>query len=305
MKTLFEFSSEKYPLIHRGKVRDSFRIDPNRRLIVVSDRISAFNKKIKTAIPGKGAVLNGLAAFWFERTRDIIANHLIEVIDPQASVVHEAQPIRIEMVVRGYLAGSMARDYAQGKRLFGDNRLPEGLTLNAALEQPIVTPTTKDDDDTEVNQAQIVEMGLASADLYERMKIKALELFRLGSAYLDECGMVLVDTKYEFGLLDGELILIDEIHTPDSSRFWFRNDYLSNPQGAEQIDKEFVRRWLLANRSAEGEIPLVLPEDVVRETVRRYAQIHEIVTGKAPQLGNEDEPPAERLNRNLAKLDRS
>lgn len=296
MNCLSYFSHPNLQLLHSGKVRDSFRIDDQRRLIVVTDRISAFNKKIKTPIPYKGAVLNSIAAFWFDKTRSIIENHIIEQIDPQATIVKEAEPIRVEMVVRGYLTGSMGRDYAKGKRTFSGITVPDGLKANQKFPTPIITPTTKDDDDTEVTEAQIVEMGLATADIYNQMKTKALELFALGSEYLEECGIILVDTKYEFGLLDGKLILIDEIHTPDSSRFWRSNDYLQNPEKVEQMDKEFVRQWLLANQ-VDGDIVDVLPDDVVEETSRRYREIYRLITTK--DLAVEEGDVAKRLEMNL------
>ena len=213
--TKLETNSPKLTFLHRGKVRDSLRVDDKTRLIVVTDRISAFNKKIKTPIPNKGAVLNGIAGYWFEQTKNIIPNHVIQIIDPNLMLVKEAEPIKVEMVVRGYLTGSMWRGYEEGQRNFSGATVPNGLKKNQKFDSAVLTPTTKDDDDTEISPDEIIRTGLVSAEIWEQMKTKTLELFIFGSEYLASKGIVLVDTKYEFGLLNGELILIDEIHTPD------------------------------------------------------------------------------------------
>lgn len=277
--TKLETNSSKLSFLHRGKVRDSLRVDENTRLIVVTDRISAFNKKIKTPIPNKGAVLNGIADFWFKQTEGIISNHVIRLIDPNLMLVKEAIPIKVEMVVRGYLTGSMWRGYEEGQRNFSGTLVTDGMRKNQSFENPVLTPTTKDDDDTEISPEEIIKTGLVTAEIWTQMKEAALSLFRFGTKYLEERGIVLVDTKYEFGLLDGKLILIDEIHTPDSSRFWRKSDYEANPDNVAQIDKEFVRQWMLANK-IEGEVPLVLAPEVVAETTRRYEEIYEMVTGE-------------------------
>ena len=296
--TKLETNGNKLTFLHRGKVRDSLRVDDKTRLIVVTDRISAFNKKIKTPIPNKGAVLNGIAGFWFEQTENIIPNHVIEIIDPNLMLVKEAEPIKVEMVVRGYLTGSMWRGYEEGQRNFSGAIVPDGMKKNQKFESPVLTPTTKDEDDTEISPEEIIRTGLVSAEIWDKMSEKALELFKFGSEYLESKGIVLVDTKYEFGLLNGELILIDEIHTPDSSRFWRKSDYEANPDNAEQIDKEFVRQWMLANK-VNGEVPLVLSEEVIRETTRRYEEIYEMVSGKNLDLPNID--LSERVRMNLEK----
>jgi len=240
--TKLETNSSKLTFLHRGKVRDSLRVNANTRLIVVTDRISAFNKKIKTPIPNKGAVLNGIAGFWFEKTKHIIPNHVIKIIDPNLMLVKEAEPIKVEMVVRAYLTGSMWRGYEEGQRNFSGSIVPDGMKKNQRFASPLLTPTTKDDDDTEISPDEIIQSGLVNENIWNEMKTKALQLFNFGSTYLAEKGIILVDTKYEFGLIEGKLILIDEIHTPDSSRFWRKSDYEANPDNAEQIDKEFVRQ---------------------------------------------------------------
>ena len=279
MKSLIKFSSPQLKTLHNGKVRDSIRIDKKTRMIVVSDRISAFNKNSQTPIPEKGAILNSITNFWFEKTRHIIDNHFIKQIDPNISLVKEANPIRVEMIVRAYLTGSMWRGYEQGQRVFSGVTVPDGLTKNEAFPTPILTPTTKDKYDTEITEEEIIKRKLVSKKVYQKMKEKALELFQVGSDHLAEQGIILVDTKYEFGLLGKKLILIDEIHTPDSSRFWRAEDYEKNPVKAEQIDKEFVRQWLLKNKK-NGQVPDQLPAKVVEETSRRYKDIYQLITGK-------------------------
>jgi phosphoribosylaminoimidazole-succinocarboxamide synthase len=246
----------------------------------VTDRISAFDLKMKTPIPDKGQVLNRLAAYWFERTRDIIGNHVSALIDPNLTLVREAKPVRVEMIVRGYLAGSMWRGYQQGLRVFSGVTVPEGLTQNARLPSPIVTPTTKEESDREITPDGIVREGLATHGMYQRMAEASPRLYQRASEILEAKGLLLADTKYEFGLIDGELILIDEIHTPDSSRFWEQKRWQEAPERAEPLDKEFVRQWLMANRDAAGNYQRSLPPDVIDETARRYRDIFTRITGE-------------------------
>lgn len=282
-------------LLHRGKVRDSFRVSDTSRLIVVTDRISAFDVKIETPISRKGEVLNRLAAFWFDHTHDIIENHLLKVVDPQAMLVAEAEPIRVEMVVRGYAAGSLWRGYAKGKRVFSGVTVPEGLTENGPLPEAIVTPTTKEESDREIDAAEIVREGLVDARTYETMKTVSLALFARGQRILAEKGIILADTKYEFGRIDGKLVLIDEIHTPDSSRFWDRAAYERSPKDAPSIDKEYLRKWLMAE-SRGGPIPTHLPPEVADETHNRYVELYERVVGELPPP---ETPRIDRLIENL------
>lgn len=277
MRTLHSFSTPQLQLLHRGKVRDSFRAGANTRLLVATDRLSAFDHVLDTAIPGKGAILNQLSAYWFKATEDIIPNHLVRIVASQAMVVHEVEPIRVEMIVRAFITGSAWRAYAAGQRKISGVDFPNGLTKNQRLAEPIVTPTTKDIHDTQITPAAIVENGLASADVYRQMENTAQALFAKASAMLEERGLLLVDTKYEFGLLNGNVILIDEIHTPDSSRFWAADDYDRDPLTVEAWDKEYVRRWLMEQQSSDG-MPATLPEDVVIETQRRYAELYERIT---------------------------
>ncbi len=278
MNTLIHFASPQLPLLHRGKVRDSLRAPSGDRLIIVTDRLSAFDSVLETAIPHKGAVLNGLANFWFEKTAHIIPNHVIKLVDANAMLVKEADPIKVEMVVRGYITGSMLRGYQAGQRTFSGVTVPDGLTKHQQFPEPIVTPTTKEESDREITPENLVSEGWVSRELYDQMKEKSLALFQIGSELLAAKGIILVDTKYEFGLLDGQLILIDEMHTPDSSRFWSAEDYARNPETAEQMDKEYVRQWLIANKK-DGLYPRALTPEVAQEASRRYLNIYERITG--------------------------
>lgn len=293
---LTRVETPQLPLLHRGKVRDSFRVDDRRRLLVVTDRISAFDVKLKTPIARKGEVLNRLAAFWFERTKHIVDNHVLSLVDAQAMLVRETVPVKIEMVVRGHIAGTMWRAYRGGRRLFCGQTLPEGLTENAKLPVPIVTPTTKEDSDREIDREGLIKEGLATPELFDELSRISLALFAEGQKLADQKGLFLADTKYEFGLVDGQPILIDEIHTADSSRFWDQEAFARDPVGVASFDKEFVRKFL-REQAKNGVIPTELPADVAIETSRRYVALYERLTG-------EKLPPAapdakDRLRSNL------
>lgn len=296
MACLTRFSTPQLPLLHRGKVRDSLRVDGKTRLIVVTDRISAFDQVLETPIASKGAVLNSLSKFWFDRTRGIVPNHCVATPDPQAMLVREAEPIRVEMVVRGYVTGSMWRAYQKGKRSFSGTQVPDGLEKNQRLPRPILTPTTKEESDREITPEGIVEAGLADRAVYAEMERVARQLFESGTELLAQRGLLLVDTKYEFGMVDGILTLIDEIHTPDSSRFWAADDWARDRAAVVELDKEYVRRWLL-DHTVDGKMPRRLPEEVAAEASRRYLALFERVTG-AP-LGLPRLETRERLYRNL------
>jgi fusion protein PurCD len=301
MSTLPHFATPQLQLLHRGKVRDSYRIDDSTRLIVVSDRLSAFDSVLETAIPHKGAVLNGLANFWFEKTAHIIPNHVKGMVDANAMLVKEAQPIKVEMVVRNYLTGSMLRGYQSGQRTFSGVTVPDGLTKHQQFPTPIVTPTTKEESDREITPENLVSEGWVSQELYDKMAEKALELFKVGSDLLASQGIILVDTKYEFGLLNGELILIDEIHTPDSSRFWSAADYAQNPEGAEQMDKEYIRQWLIANKK-DGAYPRALIPEVTQEAVNRYLDIYQRIVGQPLATADETATGGNVANRLVSNL---
>jgi phosphoribosylaminoimidazole-succinocarboxamide synthase len=294
-----------------GKVRDNYSTADGRRVIVISDRISAFDRVLGT-LPFKGQVLNGLAAYWFEQTRDIVPNHVLSVPDPNAMECIECTPLPVEMVVRAYLTGvsstSILTAYQKGEREFCGHRLPEGLKPHEPLPEPILTPTTKaghGEHDENISREQAIERGAVSAEDFDAAARYAHALFAFGQKLCAERGLILVDTKYEFGKTpDGRILLIDEIHTPDSSRFWFRSSYeerLRRGEAPESFDKEYVRRWLAAQGfRGDGPIPTI-PDEVRLEASRRYIEACDTVRGTAfvPNV----EPPVARLERNLrAKL---
>ncbi len=290
MQTQTCFSTPQLRLIHSGKVRDSYRVDDTSRLIVVSDRLSAFDSVLGTAIPKKGEVLNRLANFWFSRTEQIVNNHVIRQIDPRMTLVKEALPVKVEVIVRGYLTGSMWRAYQAGVRYFCGQEIPEGMTMNQKFDHPLVTPTTKGEKDEEISPDGIVAAGLASREVWQKMRDVSLELFKFGTDLLAEKRLILCDTKYEFGLIDGALVLIDEIHTPDSSRIWPMESWENDPATVEQLDKEYVRQWLISQKK-DGLIPDVLPDDVRIETSRRYVELYERVTDSKLEQSGADPAP--------------
>jgi fusion protein PurCD len=300
MQTVRRFSTPQLELLHRGKVRDSFRADPQHRLLMVTDRLSAFDEVLETAIPFKGAVLNGLSAFWFEQTRHIVPNHFERLVDPCVSLVKECQAIPIEVVVRGYLTGSMWRAYENGRRVFCGVHVPDGLTKNQAFPAPLLTPTTKSEHDEEASPAELVASGRVSEAHWKIVEKAALALFAHGTELLASRGLILCDTKYEFGLLDGEVILIDEIHTPDSSRIWPADAWAADPLHVESLDKEFVRIWLMA-AARQGIRPRVLPPEIAAETTRRYLELYTRVTGEPLPIASSDEDPRDRIVRNLTR----
>lgn len=303
MGQLVHFHTPQLHKLHSGKVRDSYRAPAGRRLLAVTDRLSAFDRVLETPIVDKGRVLNRLAAFWFERTRDIVPNHFIERLGEHLSLVEECVPLAIEVIVRGAMAGSMWRAYASGRREFCGVELPEGLTENALLQVPIVTPTTKEDSDREITAAELVTQGLASAEIWEQVRAAALALFERGRSILADKGLLLADTKYEFGLLDGRLLVIDEMHTPDSSRFWDVAAYRHDPAHVEPLDKEHVRKFLLAEKSRLGHYPTALPPAVARETAERYRELHRRVLDEElpPMADGEEEAYAALLAADLIK----
>lgn len=285
MDMLTSFSSPQLEKIHSGKVRESFRWGDDQRLIVVTDRISAFDRVLDTPIPYKGAVLNCLSDFWFRQTADIVDNHVVRLITPNVTLVRNAVPIRVEMVVRGYLTGSMWQRYKKGKRNFCGLKIQDDLEMNYRFPVPIITPTTKEDVDREMSPTELIEQGWTDKDNWERMEETALRLFQAGTALLESRGLLLADTKYEFGVIDEKLVLIDEIHTPDSSRIWPADRYAENKATVQQLDKEFVRIWL-REATRDGVMPSALPADIVSETSRRYLELYEKVTGEPlPRAG--------------------
>ena len=289
-----------------GKVRDSY-LAGAWRTIVVTDRVSCFDRVVGT-LPFKGQVLNQIAAFWFEATARIAPNHLIRVPDPNVSVVRECRPLPVEFVMRAYLTGSTSTSiwpaYARGDRRYCGHDLPDGLRRHEPLPRPILTPTTKapqGEHDALTSRAEILASGALDAGLYDAAERMTAALFAEGQRHSATRGLILVDTKYELGL-DGEgrLVVIDEIHTPDSSRYWYRDRYelaLSQGREPEALDKEYVRRWLQEQGYRGEGTPPALPVDVRCEAARRYIEAYEQIAARdfAPEPG----PQVERIRRNL------
>ena len=290
-----------------GKVRDNY-MAAGRRTIVVTDRVSCFDVVVGT-IPLKGQVLNRLAAFWFEKTQALAPNHLIEVPDANVSVVRELRILPVEFVVRGYLTGvsptSIWTAYERGERSYCGHQLPEGLAKHEALPEPLLTPTTKaarGEHDELTSRAEILSRGLVSEELYDKAAQIAAKLFAAGSEWAAQRGMILADTKYEMGLDEnGALLLADEIHTPDSSRYWFADSYqraLREGGDPKSFDKEFVRRWLVSEHNWRGEgPPPTLPDEVRCEAARRYLDAYAQLTGA--ELVPDTDPPEARIAKAL------
>jgi phosphoribosylaminoimidazole-succinocarboxamide synthase len=276
---------------HSGKVRDWYALADGTRLMVTTDRISAFDR-IVSAVPWKGQVLNELSAWWNGKTADIAPNHLVSVPDPNVSIVREASPLPVEVIVRGYITGvtstALWRRYSEGERTIYGYRFPEGLSKNQRLPEPIITPTTKAEagqHDERLTVAEVTEKGHVDKKTWNRVMEIALALFARGTEVAEAAGLILVDTKYEFGLSpDGEVMLIDEIHTPDSSRYWRLGSYaarLAEGREPELFDKEFVRmRYADIGYRGDGEIP-ALPDSVWAQTGLLYQEAYELLTGKA------------------------
>jgi phosphoribosylaminoimidazole-succinocarboxamide synthase len=268
---------------------------------VATDRLSAFDR-VLTTVPGKGQILTHMASYWFERTRHIVPNHVVAVPDPCVMVGREVSIIPIEVIVRGFLAGSAWRDYQSGKLTSGVS-FPPGMREFEQLREPVVTPSTKEalgKHDQPISESEIVRQGLAPAKVWDEVRSKALELFSLASREVSARGLLFVDTKYEFGLLDGSVILADEIHTLDSSRFWLTDSYertIISGDAPEMLDKEPIRRWLLARGfSGEGEAPYIA-DDYRNELTQHYVRSCERITGRPCEL-NMEEPNA-RIDRSL------
>ena len=298
------------PNRREGKVRISYDLVDGKRLFITTDRLSAFDQMVAT-VPFKGQVLNQLSMWWFENTRDIVANHAISTPDPNVLIAREAIPLPVEVIVRGYITGvtstSLWKRYADGARVIYGYRLPDGLQKNSRLPEPIITPTTKADSghhDEALTCDEVVERGLVSRDVWEQVKKVAVVLFLRGQQVAQDAGLLLADTKYEFGLdTDGNLMLIDEIHTPDSSRYWVASSFVDRYMAGlepESTDKEIIRRALIdAGYTGDG-APPQLDEAVWTETSRRYINTFEMLTGTSFVPG--DMPIAERVHRNLADI---
>jgi phosphoribosylaminoimidazole-succinocarboxamide synthase len=289
-----------------GKVRDNYTVG-DRRIIVVTDRISAFDVVLGT-IPLKGQVLNAMAAHWFEATRDVAPNHVLDVPDPQVMVARACTPLPVELVMRSYLTGvtstSIWRHYEKGSRKFCGHALPDGMKKNQKLPKPLLTPSTKAEKgghDVSASREEILAMGRIDARTFDEAAEMARNLFAFGQARAAERGLILVDTKYEFGRArDGKILVIDEIHTPDSSRYWHADDYearLARGEEPRGLDKEYVRRWYAEQGYTGDGPPPPIADDVKVEAAKRYIAAYELVSGKS--FTGDLSDPLPRIRKNL------
>lgn len=284
VKTDYNFPGQKS--VYHGKVREVYDINNEYLVMIVSDRISAFDVVLPKGIPYKGQVLNQIAAKFLDATSDIVPNWKIATPDPMVTVGHKCEPFKVEMVIRGYLTGHAMREYKAGKRMLCGNPMPDGMIENQKFPKPLITPTTKADvgHDEDITRDEILNQGLVSKEDYELLEKYTFELFRRGTEIAAEMGLILVDTKYEFGKKDGQIYLIDEIHTPDSSRYFYANGYEERQASGEsqkQLSKEFVRQWLIENgfQGKDGQKVPEMSEEFVDSVSERYIELYENITG--------------------------
>ena len=286
VKTDFNFPGQNGHYV--GKVRDVYSIGDDYLVMVVSDRISAFDVVLPKGIPFKGQVLNQIAAKFLDATSDILPNWKIAVPDPMVTVGHKCEPFKVEMVIRGYLSGHAWREHKAGKRTLCGENMPEGMVENQKFPEPIITPTTKaaEGHDEDISKEEIIAQGIVSREDYEQLEAYTKALFQRGTEIAARMGLILVDTKYEFGKKDGKIYLMDEIHTPDSSRYFYSEGYaerLAKGERQKQLSKEFVREWLMANgfQGQEGQQVPEMTEEVVEGISDRYIELYENITGES------------------------
>jgi phosphoribosylaminoimidazole-succinocarboxamide synthase len=305
VKTNFNFKGQNNHYV--GKVRDVYSIDGDYLVMVVSDRISAFDVVLPEGIPFKGQVLNQIAAKFLDATADILPNWKIATPDPMVTVGHKCEPFKVEMVIRGYLSGHAWREYKAGKRTICGVEMPEGMVENQRFPEPIITPTTKADEghDEDISKEEIIAHGIVSKEDYEQLEAYTRAIFQRGTEIAEKMGLILVDTKYEFGKKNGVIYLMDEIHTPDSSRYFYKEGYeerLAAGEKQKQLSKEFVREWLMANgfQGREGEqVPEMTPE-IVASITERYIELYENIVGE-PFVKADAEDVTARIERNVSE----
>ena len=285
VKTNFNFPGQTSHYV--GKVRDVYGIDDKYLVMVVSDRISAFDVVLPKGIPFKGQVLNQIAAKFLDATADILPNWKIAVPDPMVTVGHKCEPFKVEMVIRGYLSGHAWREYKAGKRTICGVEMPDGMVENQKFPHPIITPTTKaaEGHDEDISKEEIIAQGIVSKEDYEKLEAYTHAIFQRGTEIAQKMGLILVDTKYEFGKKDGIIYLMDEIHTPDSSRYFYAEGYMERLEKGEkqkQLSKEFVREWLMANgfQGQEGQQVPEMTEEIVNGITERYIELYENIIGE-------------------------
>jgi phosphoribosylaminoimidazole-succinocarboxamide synthase len=308
--TTFNFKGQTK--FYKGKVRDVYTIDDKILVMIASDRISAFDVVLPRGIPFKGQVLNQIAEEFLNATKDIVPNWLLASPHPNVSIGKMCIPFKVEMVVRGYLAGHAARTYLSGKRELCGVTMPEGLKENDKFPQPIITPTTKASEghDEDISKEEIIKQGIVSKEHYEQLEKFTLALYARGQEIANKRGLILVDTKYEFGLYNGQITLMDEIHTPDSSRYFYREGYDERQKKGEeqkQLSKEFVRRWLIENgfQGKDGQKVPAMSDEWVNEISARYIELYEKVTGKKFQRASSSDHFADMekiVNETVSKL---
>ncbi|NBW30274.1 MAG: phosphoribosylaminoimidazolesuccinocarboxamide synthase [Flavobacteriales bacterium] len=281
-----EFNFPGQLSVYHGKVRDVYTLKNDLVVMVASDRISAFDHVLPKGIPFKGQVLNQVATMFLDATKDIVPNWLLATPDPSVAVGLACEPIRVEMVIRGYLAGHAAREYAAGKRMICGVEMPEGLKENDRFPEPIITPASKAEEghDEDISREEIIQKDLVPEAIYLQMENYTRALFQRGTEIAAQRGLILVDTKYEFGLLNDKVILIDEIHTPDSSRYFYSDGYHERQIKGEpqkQLSKEFVRQWLMENgfQGLEGQTMPDMPDEFVQTITDRYIELYERISG--------------------------
>lgn len=285
--TNFNFPGQKS--VYKGKVRDVYNINDELLVMVATDRLSAFDVVMPKGIPYKGQILNQIATKFMRLTQDIVPNWLIDTPDPNVAVGHLCEPFKVEMVIRGYLSGHAAREYAAGKRVLCGVELAEGLKENDKFPSPIITPTTKADNgehDTDISRTDIITKGIVTEEDYTVLEDYTRRLFEKGTEIAASRGLILVDTKYEFGKTkDGRIVLIDEIHTPDSSRYFYADGYeqrQNSGEGQKQLSKEFVRQWLIANgfQGKDGQQIPDMTEEYIASVSERYIELYENIIGE-------------------------
>ena len=302
--TNFNFPGQKS--VYHGKVRDVYDLG-DKLVVVTTDRISAFDVILPRPIPFKGQVLNQIAAHFLEATKDLVPNWVISVPDANVTIGHKCPPFKVEMVIRGYLSGHAAREYAAGKRTLSGVTMPEGMMENDKFPEPIITPSTKADEghDLDISREEIIKQGLISEADYAQLEKYTRALFERGTKMAKEQGLILVDTKYEFGKNNGKIYLIDEIHTPDSSRYFYADGYEDRQRKKEpqkQLSKEFVRQWLIANgfQGREGQTVPEMSDEFVKSVSDRYIELFENITGKKFMKSGDDQI-LKRIEENVTK----
>ena len=298
--TLDKFDVSDLGEHYKGKVRENFHLD-NEIIMVTTDRVSAFDHVLGT-IPFKGQILTEIANFWFNKTRNIVPNHIISSPDPQVLIAKKAETLPVEVIVRGYITGSLWREYSQGINGQYGFILPDGLKMNQKFREPILTPSTKAQyglHDEPITRDAIID-GLVEESIYAKAEEYALQLFIAGQEWASKQGLILVDTKYEFGMVGDKLILIDEVHTPDSSRYWIANEYETRYSAGEKqnmLDKENIRQWLIEKGFSGEGTPPELTEEIRISLAEQYIKLFEILTGKSfePMVGD----VRERIQKNL------